>query len=747
MQRWAIRLGIGAAVFILFVANTAGVLPLRLLTQVENLSYDFRIRATLPGSVDPRVVIVDIDEKSLAKLGQFPWRRDQFAHMLDKLFDDYHVRVVGFDIVSPEPDQRSGLDVLNRLVGGPLADDPTLQSRLPQIHDQLDTDAIFARALKGRPVILGMTFLPYLDKGQSPEAGKLCAPAIDTTPNALTAVDFAKPAGFAGIFPGHAVEGVSCGFFDNPVLDDDGVYRQVAAMQEYKGKQYLSLPLAMIRRAQQGPDGEQAPVKLIFDPPSAQDTIHLEHLQIGTYSIPVGDRVAIYVPYRGYQYSFPYVSVIDVIEGHADAEKLKGAYVIVGTTAVGLYDQRTTPIQRNYFGVEAHANIISGVLDGRIRQKVSYYSGIETVMLFVIAVVMLFSFPKLSPLGGAALSLCLMLAVFLLAWWLWLSENLIIPMGVPIAYVVTLFLVLQLYGFFIESRKVRDISKLFGQYVPPEIVEEMAEAPESVSMETEDRIMTVLFSDIRGFTTISEQFKDRPQELSQLMNEFLGVLTEVVFRNRGAVDKYMGDAVMAFWGAPLKSEDHALRALQASIEFPKALARLEESFKARGFPVLKIGVGLNTGNMRVGNMGSEFRIAYTVLGDTVNQASRFEGLTKEYGVEVIVGEATRAGAKDWVFRELDRVTVKGKKEPVPIYEPFGPRELVAADALQDLSRYRQGLRAYRNRAWDEAEREFFGLSRSGRSHPLYELYLARIAHFRQHPPPADWDGSFKFEHK
>jgi adenylate cyclase len=275
----------------------------------------------------------------------------------------------------------------------------------------------------------------------------------------------------------------------------------------------------------------------------------------------------------------------------------------------------------------------------------------------------------------------------------------------------------------------------------------MAEHPETVSMETEDRNMTVLFSDIRGFTTISEQFKDRPQELSQLMNEFLGALTEVVFRHRGAVDKYMGDAIMAFWGAPLKSDDHALRALQAAIEFPKALARLEARFKARGWPVLHIGVGLNTGNMRVGNMGSEFRVAYTVLGDTVNQASRFEGLTKTYGVEVICGESTRAGAKDWLFRELDRVRVKGKKEPVPIYEPFGPRESVDPDLARELSRYRQALRAYRNRDFDEAEREFFGLSRSGRPHPLYELYLARIAHFRQHPPPVDWDGAFTFDHK
>jgi adenylate cyclase len=712
MRRGAIRLAIGAVVFILFVCNTAGLLPVRLLTQIENLSYDFRIRATLPGGVDPRVVIVDIDEKSIAAIGQWPWRRDKLAQMLDQLFDRYHVKVVGFDVVSP---------------------DPTLQARLPQLREAVDTDAQFARATQGRPVIQGVAFQSYIGPGQAPEAGKLCAPAIAADEASQYRVDFLRPPGYAGVYPEHTSPGWRCGFFDNPTLDDDGVYRKVPLLQSYKGALYPSLPLAMVWAAQQqaSPD-QRVPVSLVFDPPSARDTTHLEAVRVGMRTIPVGNATTIYVPYRGPQFSFPYVSAVDVIDGHANAATLKDAYVLVGTTSAGLLDQRTTPVARNYAGVEVHANIISGI---------------EVMILFLITLAMGLGFPRLSPLGSAGLSLGLAAMVFLLAWWLWTSANFIVPLGVPLTFIVAQFLILQLYGFLIESRKVRDISRLFGQYVPPEIVEEMAEHPETVSMETEDRNMTVLFSDIRGFTTISEQFKDRPQELSQLMNEFLGALTEVVFRHRGAIDKYMGDAIMAFWGAPLKSEDHGLRALQAAIEFPKALARLEERFKARGWPVLHIGVGLNTGNMRVGNMGSEFRVAYTVLGDTVNQASRFEGLTKTYGVEVICGESTRAGAKDWLFRELDRVRVKGKKEPVPIYEPFGPRESVDPDLARDLSRYRQALRAYRNQAFDEAEREFFGLSRSGRPHPLYELYLARIAHFRQHPPPVDWDGAFTFDHK
>jgi adenylate cyclase len=748
LQRWAMRLIIGTVVFVIFLANTSGLVHMRLLSQIENLTYDFLVRSTLIKTVDPRVVVVDIDEKSIAEIGQWPWRRDRLAEMLDRLFDQYHVRVVGFDVVFPEADRRSGIDVLDRLAAGPLADDPLLQSRLTQLHQDLDTDARFAQSLRGRPIVLGFAFRSYVGLKEAPEAGTLCDPVVNQDQAKLYAVDFIEPKGFSGLLPEHRVEGWSCGFFDNPILDEDGVYRRVPLVQEYQGRLYASLPLAMMRLAQVGASGgKDAAISLEFDPPEMQDTTHLESVRVGQAVAPVGNHVAVYVPYRGVQYSFPYVPATDVINGRADASTLKDAFVLVGTTAAGLLDQRTTPVMRNYAGVEVHANIISGLLDGRIRQKAPYYNGIETIMLLLLTLVMSLVLPRLSPFASAGLAVGLGIAVFGLAFGLWQGANFIIPLGVPLTFIVAQFMAQQLYGYFVESRRSREISRRFGQYVPPEIVEEMAANPEQVSMETEDRQMTVLFSDIRGFTTISEQFRDRPQELSKLMNEFLGPLTEVVFRNRGTIDKYMGDAIMAFWGAPLKTEDHALQALRAAMEFPKALRKLDATFESRGWPKLHIGVGLNTGNMRVGNMGSEFRIAYTVLGDTVNQASRFESLTKVYGVDVICGEATRAAAADWAFRELDRVRVKGKNEPVAIYEPLGPRDALDASVTQDLSRHRQALRAYRNRLWDEAERDFFSLSRSGQPHPIYELYLARIAHFRQHPPPPDWDGSFSFEHK
>jgi adenylate cyclase len=322
------------------------------------------------------------------------------------------------------------------------------------------------------------------------------------------------------------------------------------------------------------------------------------------------------------------------------------------------------------------------------------------------------------------------------------------PTGVPVTYTLVVFLAQLLYGYFVESRRSRDISRRFGEYVPPEIVEQMAANPESVSMEGKSKEMTVLFSDVRSFTTISEQFKDRPQELSELMNNFLTPLTKIIQKHRGTIDKYMGDCIMAFWGAPLDDPQHATHALQAAIALPKAMRDLDAEFARRGWPPLHIGVGLSTGNMRVGNMGSEFRRAYTVMGDPVNLGSRVEGLTKEYGVAVMCSEFTRAaGPPDWSYRELDQVRVKGKEVPVAIYEPMGPKDALDPALRQDLARHRGALKLYRAQKWDEAESEFFSLSRGPNPHKVYEIFMERIIELRKHPPGPDWDGVYTFTHK
>lgn len=740
-QKIWFRLGISAAVFLLFFLQVKGVYGHTLLDQMEAFSYDARLLLTLPRTVDKRIVIVDLDEKTYASEG-WPWPRAKMAELVRQLFDHYNVRVLGFDVDFQDADATAGGQLLDNLAKGPLADLPGFAERLPALKEKLDGDRILAAMLAGKPVVLGLFLKQSLPIGEAASTGAICAPVIDGAGRALLEVDFPRAVGYGGnVAPLQAAAPI-CGFFDNPGVDQDGLYRRVPLLQEYQGQIYPSLALAVTQMAL-----GNVPVSLEFDPPEIRTSLHLERVRVGPVTAPVDGTAAIYVPYRGPQGSFPYVSAVDVLHGTADPAVLNGAVALLGTTAAGLLDYRSTPFSKVFPGVEVHANIISGLLDGRIRQKAPYYSGIEVTLLLLIAALMTLFYPRLSPLAGTLLVLGIIAVLAILGFGAWSGANFITPLGIPVVFTLALFLAQMLYGYFGESRLVRDMNKKFGQYIPPQLVDEMAASGKAISMASENRDMTVLFSDIRGFTTISEKFRDKPQELSQLMNEFLGVLTEVVFRHRGTIDKYMGDAIMAFWGAPLEDSTHAFHALQAALEFPQALAKLDAAFEARGWPRLEIGVGLNSGPMMVGNYGSAFRVAYTVISDDVNLGSRLEGLTKEYGVGVICSEATRSGAPEWTFRELDLVKVKGKEQPVAIYEPLGPKDAIDAGLRQDLTRLRQALRAYRAQRWDEAEREFFGLSRSGRPHPLYELYLERIAENRLHPPAADWDGATVFKTK
>ncbi|MFB3058249.1 MAG: adenylate/guanylate cyclase domain-containing protein, partial [Gammaproteobacteria bacterium] len=324
----------------------------------------------------------------------------------------------------------------------------------------------------------------------------------------------------------------------------------------------------------------------------------------------------------------------------------------------------------------------------------------------------------------------------MIAW----NNHLILPLASPLMLIGLIFILDMTFGFFIESRDKRQLTHLFGQYIPPELVDEMAEDPTDFSIDGENREMTVLFSDVRGFTTISEGMD--PKQLTQLMNALLTPMTRVIHKNRGTIDKYMGDAIMSFWGAPLRDPEHARHALDAALEMMDELKIMQMEFKERGWPEVNMGIGLNTGNMNVGNMGSEFRMAYTVLGDAVNLGSRLEGLTKTYGVNIIVSETTKDSISGFTFRELDLVTVLGKNEPVAIFEPVGHENDLDERVISELTYYKRALREFRLQNWDEAEEEFSNLGQADSDRQLYQIYLDRISHFRREPPGDDWDGVF-----
>ena len=744
MRQHALLIGLGLALTLFFVGGVAHFYTIPLSRQLDAIAYDYRLKLTMPRKQDKRIVILDIDEKSLKEEGRWPWNRKLMAHLMDELFDHYKVAVAGFDVVFAEKDESSGIKVLRKLEKNQLKNVPQYRAALDHLAPQLNYDQIFANSLKHRNVVLAYYFTNSENGAKSRTSGALPPPVFPPGTFKGRPITFTQWDGYGANLPELQQNAASAGHF-NPMIDFDGVVRRVPMIAEYKGAYYESLALAVVRTL-------LGTTKLTPGYATGRDSDYagLEWLNLespqGTLTIPVDEDVSTLVPYRGPRGSFPYISIADVLHGKTPVDQLRDKIVLIGTSAPGLLDMRSTPVGTAYPGVEIHANMIAGILNQDIKQKPPYVVGAEAVILLVIGVALSFLLPLLSPAKTTLVSVGTLLVVVFanIATWQW--ANLALPLAKSMMLIIALFALDMSYGYFVETRIKRQITGLFGKYVPGELVEEMIKNPEQVvSMEGESREMTILFSDVRGFTTISEGMD--PRELSLLMNEFLTPLSRVVYQHHGKVDKYMGDCIMAFWGAPLPDTEHARHAILAGLEMQRTLQQLEPHFKERGWPEIHIGVGINSGKVSVGNMGSEVRVAYTVMGDAVNLASRLEGITKQYGVGIIVGENTKETVPDFVYRELDRVRVKGKDKPVAIYEPLGLSGEVDKSVMDELKLFHQALRLYRKQEWEQAELQMYNLQRMAPQSKLYKVYVERIEYFRKQPPGADWDGVFVFETK
>jgi len=732
------RIALSLALVVVFLMHVVGVIDLGFLQRLENYSYDMRLLWTLPGGIDKRVVIVDLDEKSLQEQGQWPWPRNKLADLMDQLFDHYQIDVLGFDVVFAERDDSSGLGSLEMLGREALRDNADYSQALAKLRPQLMHDQIFADSLKNRRIALGYYFRHGPQSNvQSSQIGQLPRPVLPRGSFDPAKVGAVVASGFSANLPELQQAAGNGGFFNaSPLVDSDGVFRRISLLQMYDGALYETLSLAVARLALREPA-----LQLAYEG-AKTSAMALESLRLGAHRIPLDIDAAALVPFRGPQGSFAYISAGDVLHGKASPEILRGAIVLLGATAPGLLDLRNTPVQENYAGVELHANMVAAILNDGIKERPAYTLGLEGLLLLCVGLALALGLPALSPVGATALSGAAALCVLMVNLYFWKAGHLVLPLASGLTLILALFVLNMSYGYYVDARGKRQLARLFGQYVPPELVDEMAKDPGAYSLEGSNRQMTVLFSDVRGFTTISEGLT--PQQLAELMNEFLTPMTRIIQRHRGTIDKYMGDAIMSFWGAPLADPLHARNAVLAGMDMLAELKALEAQFKARGWPVLHIGVGLNTGDMTVGNMGSEFRLAYTVMGDAVNLGSRLEGLTKEYGVSIMVSEFTRAAVPDFAWRELDRVRVKGKDKPVAIYEPLGLlAELPDADKAE-LAEHTLALAAYRAQDWPLAASAFGALQLQYPQRGLYRIFAARVQHLASHPPDTDWDGAHNF---
>lgn len=740
------RIAVTLIPLVFTLLHASQLLRIDVLQRLDDIIYDARLRATMPRTLDERIVIVDIDEKSLAEVGRWPWGRNRLAQLVDELFDGQKAALLGFDVVFAEPDESSGLKRLRQLSQAELKDQPGFVERLGQLQATLDYDAAFARSLEKRPVVMGYYFTSDRDGRTS---GVLPAPVMQKQALQGRPIRFTSWNGYGSNIEQLAKAAPMGGFF-NSITESDGVVRSVPLLAEYKGEYYESLSLAMFRMLAGLPRIEPGfPQERIL----AKNYHLLESILLKqrdqTLAIPVDERVSALVPYRGpggvQGGSFRYVSAADVLARRLPPGSLNNKIVLLGTTAPGLLDLRVTPVGETYPGVETHANVISGFLDGKVFVKPDYVIGFEVIVLVLSGLLLAFALPLLSATRAVLLSVAVVALLVGLNFWLYLGSGLVLPLAASLVMSLTAFALNMSYGYFVESRSKRELAHLFGTYVPPELVDEMVKDPDSYSMAAASKELTVMFCDMRGFTKMSETME--PTQLQALLNDVFSRLTDLIRANRGTIDKYMGDCVMAFWGAPVELPNHAHLAVKTALEMSNAVRKINEEHRAKGLPEIGIGIGLNTGNMCVGDMGSDIRRSYTVIGDAVNLGSRLEGLSKAYGVDIVVSESTRKQAPDFAWQELDRVRVKGKEQAVAIFWPLGPLDRVEAAHQAELKTWSAFLKAYRAQDWDQCDVQMLNLQRANAKKYLYQLYSERVASMRLLPFDPDWDGATNFETK
>ena len=726
--------------------HATGLLQIGILQRLDAIIYDARLRATMPKTMDERIAIVDIDEKSLAEFGRWPWGRNKLADLVTELLDRQKVALLGFDVLFAEADDSSGLKRLTQLAQTEFRNQPAFSEKLVQLQPELDYDALFAKSIENKPIVMGYYMTSDRDGRVN---GVLPKPVMDKQLLQGRPIKFTSWDGYSANLEILAKAAPIGGFF-NSITESDGVVRSIPLMAEFKGQYYESLSLAMFRMLVGGPQVEPGfpQEKFLSRNYQGLESILLKQGN-KTLAIPVDDRVATLVPFRGNGGvnggSFRYISASDLLAKRVPPDTLKGKIVLLGTTAPGLLDLRVTPVGETYPGVETHANVISGFLDGKVFVKPDYALGFEVVILILSGLALAFALPMLSAPKAVATSVFIVGALVGLNFWLYLGGGLVLPLASALVMALMAFALNMSYGYFVESKSKRDLANLFGTYVPPELVDEMVKDAGSYSMKATTKELTVMFCDMRGFTQMSETME--PTQLQALLNTVFSRLTDQIRANRGTIDKYMGDCVMAFWGAPVDTPDHASLAVKTALEMAAAIRSLNEEHRTKGLPEIGIGIGLNTGTMCVGDMGSDIRRSYTVIGDSVNLGSRLEGLSKTYGVDIVVSESTRKLAGDFAWQELDKVRVKGKDVAVTIYWPLAQLNKINSDKANELKTWVQALKAYRAQDWDQFDLQLLNLQRLNAKKYLYQLYAERVGSMRLLPFDPEWDGATNFSSK
>jgi adenylate cyclase len=777
-----LSLSITLFALMLYVLTFVGERPTPIFEFVQRLELAtldtrFRYRPQRFSHPDPRIVVIDIDQRAQEVLGRWPFSRANFAKSLDVLHDE-GAKVVGFDITFSKPDQSAApvralwAELETRKNSGETID-PALAAEVQRLAVSYDADKQFAASIKRfGPVILGNYFLftdadlrgiqaSTLDTYANQIAFFSYPPAHPLHPDAQKQekVQMLDAFATANLLPQGAEANLDeltsalngdfswTGFFNAPP-DADGIVRRATLVLPYGRSKdpdgwdiYSSLDL-MTARAFLGPPALD--MNLIYGP---QGIVEIRFGQ--TLLLHPDGRGQLMINYQGPASTFTHYSIVDVLQRKFPRGTFQGKIVLIGATATGIGDLRGTPYGgTDYPGVEIHANVIDNILNQRFLKYGFRQTLTDLLLIFSFGIPLGIWMALVSPRWmwfGVSLFVP-MIAInywaFLHGWWL----NLL----VPTLTLSTNVLLVSLYRSLFEEKEKRRVRSAFGQYLSPEVIRRLLVNPRLVEPKKTD--ITVMFSDIRGFTTISEKLD--AQDLALFLNQYLSDMTELVFEHHGTLDKYIGDAVMAFWGAPFEEPGHAGRACNTALKMMSRVREMQKQWEAEGKPQLDIGVGLNTGVASVGNMGSALRYGYTALGDTVNLSSRLEGLNKDYGTHILVNETTRVAAKDddFVFRELDLIRVKGKLQPVTIYELIGRSDHSTVYGTPDevrerLELFRQARVLYCQRQWANAQKAFQTILDRWPDDGPSRTYWKRCQDYLFDEPPSGWDGVFTMTHK
>ncbi len=691
---------------------------------LENRTYDFLIPsgAYQNKSRIPSVSIVDIDDQSINKIGRWPWPRDQLG-VLCTTIHNMGAAVIASDILFTEPEK----NIINEVITSLPSSQSEILPTLKQLKSRFDYDAIFAKAIGEAQVTLSFVFTNELQS-----KGLLPPPLLDLKGSDDEQLAITQMHSYYANLP-ILQKATQYGGFINSTPDRDGILRYSPIVIRYNDLLYPSLGLkaATLFLFTQN-------IKLIA-PKYGQNKV-LEGIQLDPITVPTDPWGRMLIPYRKAPFTFPKISAADVLEGKVKAELLKDKLVFIGSSATAIGDLKATPLASLTMGTEIHAFIAAGIIDRYLPYKPTWGKGVSFIGVLAVGTLCAIVFPLLGPLLLTLATAIFSSAICAIVYFLWTSDSLVIPLMFPFITVLFIYLFNLIYGYFFEIRREHEIKERFSQFVPPDYVNIMLKEGGDLSMEGESKEISVLFADIRNFTHLSENMK--ASELKQFLNSYLTPVTQTIFEHRGTIDKYVGDLVMAFWGAPLPDPKHAIDAIATGFAMQERVKALNVAFQKQHLPSIQIGVGINTGIASVGDMGSEFRRAYTVLGDHVNVASRLEGITKVYHVDILVGENTWQQAKeDYLFRKIDQVMLKGKTKGIYIYQPICHKNQGTSLVIAELQKYDQALELYWKQEWDSAEKLLLELKGSSPQNTLlYDVFLARIQEFRTHKPPDHWDG-------